>query len=226
MAQFNIQVNAINFFVEQTSLIDSECSTIVEYTVTANTNDAITITLTGSYSNESYTSNGVTNFFNDTVMVVFNNSLTISFAVENGGSAGIFKQGFLEVNNTTIPSVYTDNVLRQNDSPVCVNVNAATYDDLNDTPNTKIGSEGKFIRVNDAGTAHEYVEVKGVDKHFEFDQPTAQSSWAITHNLQKFPSVTVLNTSGDEVVGCVNHIDDNTILIIFSAPFAGKAYLN
>lgn len=59
---------------------------------------------------------------------------------------------------------------------------------------------------------------------FEFD--ASQSTWVITHNLNKKPSITVVD-SADTVMTCAKeYIDMNTVEITFNAPFKGTAYLN
>jgi hypothetical protein len=57
-------------------------------------------------------------------------------------------------------------------------------------------------------------------------QTSASSSWSITHGLGKFPSATVVDSAGSEVIGEVNYTDNNNLTITFTAPFSGKAYLN
>jgi hypothetical protein len=64
------------------------------------------------------------------------------------------------------------------------------------------------------------------DKTYEYTQSTASTEWSIKHNLNKFPSVTVIDSSGGGVVGSVNYIDVDNLTITFSAAFSGKAYLN
>jgi hypothetical protein len=64
------------------------------------------------------------------------------------------------------------------------------------------------------------------DAYFPFTQTVASSEWFIQHNLGKFPSVTVKDSSGHQVFGDVNHLDANSLVVSFSAPFAGDAYLN
>ena len=54
----------------------------------------------------------------------------------------------------------------------------------------------------------------------------ASKKWLINHNLYKQPSVTVVDSSGNEVVGDVEYNNLNTLTVTFSAPFAGQAYLN
>jgi hypothetical protein len=64
------------------------------------------------------------------------------------------------------------------------------------------------------------------DKKFIYNQTNASSVWSITHNLEKRPSVTVVDTAESHVVGQVNYINDNQVTIIFNASFSGYAYFN
>ena len=66
----------------------------------------------------------------------------------------------------------------------------------------------------------------GSDKNFVFRQDIAQSTWDITHNLIKFPSVTIVDSANNVVVGDIEYIDLNHVKIYFSGAFAGKAFLN
>ena len=70
------------------------------------------------------------------------------------------------------------------------------------------------------------VILAGGDKSFTFQQTVAAERWEIRHGLAKFPSVTVVDSSGREVVGDVQYIDANQVVVMFSAPFSGTAYLN
>lgn len=64
------------------------------------------------------------------------------------------------------------------------------------------------------------------DIHYEHNQTSASSLWNISHNLGKFPSVTVVDSGNSVVVGEVEHVTNNTLRISFRASFSGKAYLN
>ena len=64
------------------------------------------------------------------------------------------------------------------------------------------------------------------DKTFEFTQGQPALVWTIQHNLNKFPSVSVVDTSNTVVNSQVNYVDKNNITINNTAQFAGKAYLN
>lgn len=58
------------------------------------------------------------------------------------------------------------------------------------------------------------------------NQSGASAMWTITHNLGKYPSVSVVDTANNEVIGEVEYITDTELTIKFSAPFSGKAFLN
>jgi len=61
---------------------------------------------------------------------------------------------------------------------------------------------------------------------FIFNQGVPAATWDITHNLGKFPSITVIDTGNTVIFSECNYVSNNRVLITFSAAFAGKAYLN
>jgi len=61
---------------------------------------------------------------------------------------------------------------------------------------------------------------------FIFTQGAPSTTWNITHNLGKFPSITVIDTGNTVVVGEYNYTSNTNVILTFSAGFAGKAYLN
>ena len=64
------------------------------------------------------------------------------------------------------------------------------------------------------------------DANFEYQQTSSSSEWQINHNLNKKPSVTIVDTGDNVVVGEVQYIDNNNLTVSFNASFSGKAYLN
>jgi hypothetical protein len=64
------------------------------------------------------------------------------------------------------------------------------------------------------------------DKHFVYLQNTPSSSWVITHNLNKRPSVVVVDSAESVVVGEVEYNSDNQVTLTFAGAFSGKAYFN
>jgi hypothetical protein len=69
------------------------------------------------------------------------------------------------------------------------------------------------------------------DITFTHNQNTTSDTWVITHNLNRFPSVTVID-SGDSIVqGSVVYNSNKQLTITFfsggsALAFQGKAYLN
>lgn len=66
----------------------------------------------------------------------------------------------------------------------------------------------------------------GIDQTYIHNQSTASAEWTISHNLNKYPSVTVVDSAGSVVVGDVDYLDSNNVQVSFSGEFSGKAYLN
>ena len=64
------------------------------------------------------------------------------------------------------------------------------------------------------------------DKTFIYTQSVASDTWIITHNLGKYPSVSVVDTAKTGVYGNIDYINANELTITFSAPFSGQAFMN
>jgi hypothetical protein len=65
-----------------------------------------------------------------------------------------------------------------------------------------------------------------VNTHYAHLQPSASDTWIIEHNMNRYPSVTVVDSAGTEVIGEKIYNSENQVTLKFSSPFAGKAYLN
>lgn len=89
---------------------------------------------------------------------------------------------------------------------------------LNDAPKdgrTYARKDGEWLDISDVSGAT-----------YEFEQKTAEDTWLVVHNLSKYPSVTVVDSGKTQVIGDVEYINKNSLVITFNAPFSGKAYLN
>jgi hypothetical protein len=64
------------------------------------------------------------------------------------------------------------------------------------------------------------------DRSYRHDQSPAASEWVIDHGLGKWPSVTIIDSAGDEVEGDVTFVNQNRVIVTFSAAFAGSAFVN
>lgn len=75
------------------------------------------------------------------------------------------------------------------------------------------------------------LSIKGVtggggDAHYTHVQGVAEAIWEVTHNLNKRPSVTVVDSTDNIVFGEVEYLTMNTIRLKFAGAFSGKAYFN
>ncbi len=64
------------------------------------------------------------------------------------------------------------------------------------------------------------------DLHFVYIQSSAATVWTIEHNLGKNPSVRIEDTTGADIVGLVDYVDNNNLIITFEIAIEGTAYLN
>ena len=69
------------------------------------------------------------------------------------------------------------------------------------------------------------------DITFTHNQSTTSDTWVITHNLNRFPSVTVVDSANTIVHGTVVYNSNKQLTVTFFAngsalAFQGKAYLN
>jgi hypothetical protein len=100
-------------------------------------------------------------------------------------------------------------------------------------PADALGSEGDFYVDTSSGnlwgpkgeTSWGNDPLPLIPKRFTFTQASAASSWSITHTLDGFPSVTVVDSAGTVVVGTVSYNSTSSVTVSFESAFAGKAYL-
>lgn len=67
---------------------------------------------------------------------------------------------------------------------------------------------------------------RGTDANYVHDQISSAKEWRIIHSLGKYPSVTIVDSGGNVVVGDIKYVSTDEIEISFSFEFSGKAYLN
>lgn len=64
------------------------------------------------------------------------------------------------------------------------------------------------------------------DKNYVHDQASPNSTWTITHNLNKRPAVSVVDSAGTQIICDVQYDSDNQVTLTFDDSTAGKAYFN
>ena len=68
--------------------------------------------------------------------------------------------------------------------------------------------------------------IEAISKTFVFEQAIPSDVWYIEHNLNKYPSVSIVDSAGSVVMGDVLYVDKNKVVLTFIGQFNGKAYLN
>ena len=58
------------------------------------------------------------------------------------------------------------------------------------------------------------------------EQTASATTWTINHNLEFVPNITVVDTFGTVVEGSYDYPNDTTVVLTFSSPFSGKAFLS
>lgn len=91
---------------------------------------------------------------------------------------------------------------------------------------TNIGGNGTVVLDKHYDFAAFTISSGLEDKNFVFEQGVPSATWTIQHNLNKKPSVTSVNNNDVQMYGEVTYVDDNNLIINFSAGFSGKAYMN
>ena len=164
----------------------------------------------GHYIMRGYTQIGTTNFY----------TLTLEYLGGNGSitmdSYYTLVNFYLELGATGVDSVDTSDTAfidMTPTTPTTGNVELTASLSATGTPDNT-----KFLRGDNT-----WIEA---DKTFIFTQAVPATTWNITHNLGKFPSVSVINSNNVVINGEVTYIDNNNIQANFSAGFSGKAYLN
>lgn len=100
------------------------------------------------------------------------------------------------------------------------NENLETLNDRVDTMVQEIeGSE--LIGVSREGQA-----VTITSQTFVFEQGVPSAQWQIVHNLNKYPSVALVDSSGRQFRAQIDYTDLNSLTVTMNGGITGKAYLN
>lgn len=119
------------------------------------------------------------------------------------------------------------------DGTVWASVNGSNLFHASGDPSDSVGQEGDFYLDTSAGKLYGPKGASSwsadalalIPKRFVFSQPVAATSWSITHDLEGYPSVSVVDSAGSVVIGDVEYNSDSSITVSFESAFAGTAYL-
>lgn len=70
------------------------------------------------------------------------------------------------------------------------------------------------------------IQTNGGDKSYVHTQLTPSAVWTVTHNMNKKPSVTAVDSAGSIIIGEVVYTSSNALTINLSGECSGLAYLN
>ena len=65
-----------------------------------------------------------------------------------------------------------------------------------------------------------------LDANFVYTQTSPSAVWTINHNLSKYPSVTIVDSADNMVIGEVFYNSLNQVTLTFAGAFSGKAFIN
>lgn len=86
---------------------------------------------------------------------------------------------------------------------------------------------GKILSIDENGKVFaKSIGELGGDKFYNFVQAEPSDVWEIEHNMDKYPSVEILDSTGREVFGGMEYISSNKLMLYFSKPISGTAKLN
>lgn len=59
-----------------------------------------------------------------------------------------------------------------------------------------------------------------------WNQVVALSTWTVPHNLNRYPSVTVVDGAGRRIESDITYVSSDIVQVTHGAALSGKAYLN
>lgn len=65
-----------------------------------------------------------------------------------------------------------------------------------------------------------------VRENYVHNQQVASNSWVVSHALNKYPAVSIVNTANQAIMGDITYNSLNQLTITFTSLISGKAYIN
>jgi hypothetical protein len=164
----------------------------------------------GHYIMRGYTQIGTTNFYTLTLEYIGGNG---SIDMDHYYTLVNF---YLELGATEVNSIDTSDTTFIDMTPTTPqtgNVEITASLSATGTPDNT-----KFLRGDNAWAR--------ANETYTFAQASASVVWTVQHNLDKFPSVTMVLSTGQKGYGDIVYIDENNLTITFASAESGKAYMN
>lgn len=101
-----------------------------------------------------------------------------------------------------------------------VNTLNERIDDIQEGAITEIIGEGNISATQSGNT------VTITSETYVFVQGIPSDTWVINHNLNKYPTVDLVDSSGRVFKSEVDYTDTNSLVVYINGSLSGKAYLN
>ena len=95
-----------------------------------------------------------------------------------------------------------------------------------DESDTKIQTEREERIAADADLQEQIDNIDVTDETFVYEQGIASDVWVITHNLNKHPSITLVDSAGTVFKAKEEYNSANQVTVYLNGATTGKAYLN
>ena len=119
------------------------------------------------------------------------------------------------------------NVLRNRDLPDQHPIGAITgLREALDESDAKIQTEKEERIAADADLQEQIDNIDVTDDTFVYEQGIASDVWVITHNLNKYPSITLVDSAGTVFKAKEEYNSANQVTVYLNGATTGKAYLN
>ena len=91
---------------------------------------------------------------------------------------------------------------------------------------TQISNESQIRQETDSSLQTQINAISTLANGYIHDQGVASAVWTVQHNLNKYPSVTVVDSAENVIICDVEYIDKNSVRITMTGASKGRAYLN
>lgn len=102
-------------------------------------------------------------------------------------------------------------------------------------PTSSVGIDGDFYldtvltelygpKTN--GTWGTGISLRQAELGYVHTQTVASATWTVNHNLEFVPNITVVDTGENVIEGSYEYPSATQVILRFSSPFSGKAYLS
>lgn len=75
-------------------------------------------------------------------------------------------------------------------------------------------------------TQDDKIDIQTALRTYVHEQIVSNNIWNIYHGLEKYPSITVVDSAGSVVSGDIQYTNENEVILRFNSEFSGYAYMN